>query len=107
MTDTARFPGALPAIWSSGDTTQAPAGATILTGTQWQGWEGALVMAMLKTQHLKILRLDASNHVTKEERILASEYGRLRAVVQGPDGSLYVGTSTGSNDKILKITPRQ
>lgn len=107
MTDTSRFPDAIPAIWSSGDTTQAPAGATILTGTQWQGWEGAIVVAMLKTQHLKILRLDASNHATKEERILANEYGRLRAVVQGPDGSLYVGTSTGSNDKILKITPRQ
>jgi glucose/arabinose dehydrogenase len=30
--------------------------------------------------------------------------GRLRGARQGPDGALYITTSTGSNDKLLKIT---
>lgn len=106
MTDLTRFPDAVPAIWSSGNATQAPAGAVIIKGAIWQGWEGAVATAFLKGEHLKVLRLDGTNKVTKEERILASEFGRLRAVAQGPDGSLYVGSSNGDNDKILKLTPK-
>ena len=33
-------------------------------------------------------------------------YGRLRSVVQGPDGNLYVSTDNGgSNDVVLRVTP--
>ena len=107
MTDLASFPDAIPAIWATGNPTQAPSGAAIIRGKIWEGWNGALAVAFLKAEHMKILRLDENNQVTKEERILASDFGRLRSVVQGPDGSLYVGTSNGSNDKILKLTPKQ
>jgi len=107
MTDLKRFPDAVPAIWSSGDPTQAPAGAVIIKGAEWEGWDGAVAVAFLKAKHLKILRLDADNKVTKEERTLSDEYGRLRAIAQGPDGSLYVGTSNGQDDRILKLTPKQ
>jgi glucose/arabinose dehydrogenase len=100
MTDTTRFPDAISAIWSSGNSTQAPSSGTILSGSQWKGWEGALAMTVLKDQHLKILRLDENNKVTKEERLLEKTYGRLRAIVQGPDGSLYVGSA----DKIIKLS---
>jgi glucose/arabinose dehydrogenase len=106
MTDLTRFPDAHSAIWSSGTPTQAPSGATILHGQAWKGWDGALAMAMLKGQHLKILRTDTHNKVTKEEKIFEGTYGRLRAVTQGPDGSLYIGSSNGSDDKIIKVTPK-
>lgn len=106
MTDRVRFPDAISAIWSSGSMTQAPAGAVIISGENWKGWNGAIAVAFLKTEHLKILHLDNTNHVAKEERILSSEYGRLRAVAQGPDGSLYLGTSNGNADKIIKLTPK-
>lgn len=104
MTDLKRFPDAIQAIWSSGSPTQAPSGATFIHGKQWKGWDGALAVAMLKAQHLKILRLDAKNKVIQEEKTLIDTYGRLRDVAQGPDGSLYVSTSNG-DDKIIKLTP--
>ena len=33
-------------------------------------------------------------------------YGRIRAAVQGPDGSLYLTTDNGS-DRIIRVTPSQ
>lgn len=104
MTDKQRFPDAVSAIWSSGSPTQAPSGIAIINNAKWQGWNGSVAVAMLRAKHLKILRLDAANKVTKEERLLVGTYGRLRAVVQGPDGNLYVSTDNGNDDKIIRLT---
>ncbi len=107
MTDLRRFPDAVQAIWSSGNTTQAVSGIAIINNSRWKGWDGAVAMALQKDQHLKILRLDARNKVTKEEKILQGTYGRLRSVTQGPDGNLYVTSDVGSNnDKIIRLTPQ-
>ena len=32
-------------------------------------------------------------------------HGRLRAVRSGPDGALYVTTSNGEDDEVLRISP--
>lgn len=105
MTDTGRFPDAISAIWSSGVPTQAPSGGTIIGGSAWKGWNGALAMAVLKDRHVKVLRLNDKNKVTKEERILAGAYGRIRTVTQGPDGALYLATGNGTDDKIIRLSP--
>ena len=104
MTDTRRHPSALSAVWRSGDPTIAPSGATFLSGSRWGTWNGGLVMAVLKDAHLRLLRFDASNRLTGEQVILTG-YGRLRTVVLGPDGNLYVTTSNGGDDRILRIVP--
>ena len=39
--------------------------------------------------------------------LVDNTYGRLRRVVFGADGALYVTTSNGTNDKILRITASQ
>lgn len=106
MTDKGRFPDAIGALWSSGNPTQAPSGGAILHGSQWKEWDGALAIAMLKGRHLKILQLDGNNKVLREEKILLGSHGRLRAVAQGPDGQLYVGSSNGSNDVIVALSPQ-
>jgi len=36
-------------VWRSGSPTEAPSGGTFLTGAQWKSWNGALVVACLKT----------------------------------------------------------
>lgn len=102
MTDKSKFPQAIDAVWSSGDPTQAPSGANFITGTQWKGWNGALAIAALKGQHLKVLRFDENAKVIKEEKVLIT-YGRLRSVREGPDGDLYVTTDNGTDDKVLKL----
>jgi glucose/arabinose dehydrogenase len=38
--------------------------------------------------------------------VALSDQGRLRSVVQGPNGNLYVSTDNGGNtDEILRIVP--
>lgn len=103
MTDKNKYPDAIDAIWSTGSPTQALSGAAIINGAQWKGWNGAIAIAALNHKHLKILRLDASAKVTREERLLEDTYGRLRTPVFGPDGRLYVATD---GDKIIRLTPR-
>lgn len=105
MTDKARFPNAVDAIWSSGKPTQAPSGVAVLKGKKWKAWEGGLAVAVLKDTHLKILLLDENNKVTKEEKLYKGQFGRLRASVLGPDGSLYLTTDNGTPDQIIRITP--
>jgi aldose sugar dehydrogenase len=107
MTDTTRFPNAVPAKWQSGDSTEAICAATFLYGPQWGALDGALVVTALKGAKLLILTLDQPGNVTSvaipEE--FNDKYGRLRAARTAPDGSLYITTTNGSNDKLLRVTP--
>jgi aldose sugar dehydrogenase len=106
MTDKDRFPDAVEAIWSSGNPTQAPSGAAVLIGSQWKAWDGAVVVAMLKAQHLKVLLLDKDLKVADEIKRFEDEFGRLRSATLAPDGSLYLSTDNGTNDKIIRVTPK-
>ncbi|MGX7825357.1 PQQ-dependent sugar dehydrogenase [Actinokineospora sp. 24-640] len=107
MTDLTRYPDAVPAIWESGDTTEAICAATFLTGPQWGDLDGALVATALRGAKLMIFTLADDGTVTSvaipDE--FQDTFGRLRATRTAPDGTLYVTTSNGDNDKLLRITP--
>ncbi|WP_116200132.1 PQQ-dependent sugar dehydrogenase [Amycolatopsis circi] len=107
MTDTTRFPDAVRPLWTTGQITEATSGDAFLTGKQWGANEGALVVVALKGQKLLLLHLDAAAKVTGVTlpAEFNDKFGRLRAARSGPDGSLYVTTSNGSNDKVLRVTP--
>lgn len=107
MTDLTRYPDAVPAVWQSGDTTQAVCAATFLDGPQWGDLDGALVVTALKGAKLILLTLDDAGQVTSVAIPAATNgpYGRLRAARLGPDGALYVTTTNGSDDALLRITP--
>ena len=89
----------------------APSGATFVR-RRGSAWSGDFVFACLRGRQLRrlVLRGDA---IIKEEPLLQDSYGRLRTVVEGPGGDLYVLTSNrdgrGSpvpgDDRILRITP--
>ncbi|GIU87713.1 MAG: hypothetical protein KatS3mg009_2228 [Acidimicrobiia bacterium] len=99
-------PGDRPAVWSSGAPTIATAGATFLSGPQWRDWNGALAVAALKGSQLRIMVLDVGGDAVVAQWVRLTGYGRLRSVVQGPDGSLYVTTSNGGGrDQILRVSP--
>jgi glucose/arabinose dehydrogenase len=84
----------------------APSGIIVGRNCPREGWRGSIFVASLRGR--KLLRLDPVN---RTEEVIISQFGRLRDVVEGPDGSLYVATSNrdgrGSpascDDTILRI----
>jgi aldose sugar dehydrogenase len=107
MTDLDRFPDAVPAKWQSGATTEALCAATFLEGDQWGSLDGALVVTALKGAKVLLLTLTdqgdvASVTIPKE---IQDQFGRLRAARLGPDGNLYVTTTNGDDDKLLRVSP--
>ncbi|GAA3577115.1 PQQ-dependent sugar dehydrogenase [Amycolatopsis ultiminotia] len=107
MTDTQRFPDAVRPLWTSGSITEATSGDAFLTGKQWGADEGALAVVALKGQKLLLLHLGPDANVTGVTLPpeFDDRFGRLRAVRSAPDGSLYVTTSNGGDDKVLRVTP--
>jgi glucose/arabinose dehydrogenase len=105
MTDTEKFPGAVEAVWSTGRPTLALCGATFIEGQIWGDWDGRLAVATLKASHLHIYDVDAEGNITNDFRVVEDQ-GRLRAVAQGPDGSVYITTDRRSDgDRVLRVTP--
>lgn len=104
MTDTKRYPKAKTARWRSGSPTVAPGGATFLNGSQWGDWNGHLAVGLLKGQGILLFRVTGTETVRRVTEI-ATTYGRVRAVQQGPDGALYFTTSNGDGlDGVYRLT---
>ncbi|MGH2799944.1 MAG: PQQ-dependent sugar dehydrogenase, partial [Thermoleophilaceae bacterium] len=93
-------------LWSSGRLTLATSGATFVTGQSWGTWAGSLFVATLKESDLRRFAVNGTE-VVPAEVLLDRKYGRLRTPVQGPDGALYVTTSNGTGDRIVRITASQ
>lgn len=93
----------------------APGGATFYDGDQLGEWKGSLFFGTLRGQHLHRLvpQGDDPRSLALEERLFEGVYGRIRDVIQGPDGYLYFSTSNrdgrgspdAEDDRILRIVP--
>lgn len=92
-----------------------PGGAAFYTGSEISEWSGDLLVGVMgfgdEVPHLHRLRFDASGQVSITEMYLSQEYGRLREVIMGPDGGLYVTTSNcdgrgdcGDGDQVLRLS---
>lgn len=80
----------------------AVAGFIFYTGDKFPAWQGDLLMTSLRAQTLVRLTLDGEK-VVGEERLLSAEVGeRLRHIVQGPDGFIYL-LSDESDGKIYRL----
>jgi glucose/arabinose dehydrogenase len=99
------------AMWTP---TIAPAGADIYVADLIPQWKGSILFTTLNGRALYRLRLSADGQrVTARETLYQGDYGRLRDVLVGPDGSVYLSTSNrdgrgnaaAEDDRILRIRP--
>jgi len=70
------------------------------TGTKFPAWQGNLLVGSLAAQELRRLELTPAG-VTQE--VLFKNIGRLRDVVVGPDGAIYIAFN--QPDRIARIVP--
>jgi glucose/arabinose dehydrogenase len=75
---------------------------TFYEGDQFAAWQGNIFSSTLRG-HLNRLVLDGQV-VVSEERLLDDWTERIRDVVEGPDGLLYIATESG---RIARIVPVQ
>jgi glucose/arabinose dehydrogenase len=80
----------------------APSGMAFSTSNIYEGWKGNLFVGSLKFQYLERLVIE-NEKVIKREKIL-NNIGRVRNVVEGPDGYLYLGVE---GKGIVKILPKK
>ena len=114
ITGDERRDGMLPPVIHSGTSlTWAPGGAAFVSRGP---WAGSLVFTGLRGQALYRVVLDPNDprKVVNFETLFERQFGRLRDVVEGPDGALYILTSNrdrrGSpapdDDRVIRLTVR-
>ena len=92
-------------ILHSGDITWAPSGLLYYYSDRIPEWKGKFLVATLRGEHVMVLDLDLENGVVNSaEKIFQGDYGRIRNLVQSPDGDVFMLTSNNDNDKILQIS---
>ena len=100
-------------VWPTSEA--SPSGAAILVDGAIPQWEGDLFVAALRGERLWRLELGPGGNVVGRYQLLRGEVGRIRNVVQAPDGSLWITTSNrdgrGSpapqDDRILRLGPAE
>lgn len=83
----------------------ATAGFIFYTGDKFPQWKNNILLTSLKDKTFVRLVIDGEK-IIKEERLFAKELDqRLRHVVQGPDGLIYIVTDE-SKAKIYQLSPQ-
>ncbi|WP_374470978.1 PQQ-dependent sugar dehydrogenase [Phenylobacterium sp.] len=82
----------------------APSGMAFYQANLFPAWKGSLFVGGLADKRLTRLVLDG-DRVVGEERLLAEVGERLRDVIVGPDGALYIATDA-DNGRVLRVAPR-
>lgn len=92
--------------WESNAPTIATSGGDFGRTAAWGDYRNHLFVATLKEQDLRRFSFNAEGTVATQRAIsFNGTWGRLRGVTAVPSGRLYVTTSNGSNDKVIRITP--
>lgn len=79
----------------------APSGMAFVTSNKYPDWKGSILVGSLKFGYLERLVLNKEK-VVKREKLL-DKIGRVRDVIQAPDGYIYVAVE---GKGIVKIVPK-
>ena len=82
----------------------APGSLLLYSGKAFPKWRGSLFAGALKLRHLNRVSISADNRAIGEERLLGELNERIRALVQSPEGWIYLSTDSG---KIMRMRPRR
>ena len=95
-------------LWASGGSTIATSGGAFATNTQWADYNGNLFVSTLKGSDVRRFSVNGAGDTLGGPAIhFDAAWGRLRAMTYGPGGQLYVTTSNGSNDRVIRISATQ
>lgn len=83
------------------DPSIAPSGMVFVTSDKYPHWQGKVLIGSLKFHYLVLL--DITNDSVTSQRKLFEGIGRVRSLLQGNDGYLYVGVDGGG---IKRIEPK-
>jgi glucose/arabinose dehydrogenase len=71
------------------DPSIAPSGMAYISSDKYPQWQGKMLLGSMKFGHLVLLEIDNDN-VVKQTKLLTN-VGRVRNVIQGNDGYIYLG----------------
>ena len=86
------------------DPSIAPSGALFYTGDKFPRWRGSLVTGALAGQLLTVLDM-RNGTITGETRYLERLGERIRDVIQGPDGYIYLLTDD-RDGQVMRLVPQ-
>ena len=79
----------------------APCGLNFYQGNLFPKWKGQAFLASLAAQELR--RLEIRDQKLVEQEVIFKGIGRIRHVIGGPDGALYVLLP----DRVARIEPKE
>jgi len=84
-----------------------PAGMTFYTGNRYPGWKGSMFLTSMVGQ--KLIRFEIKDRQIVSQETIFQDYGRVRDVVEGPDGLLYLLLQNMNGDpkggSIVRLVP--
>ncbi|HET9192476.1 MAG TPA: PQQ-dependent sugar dehydrogenase, partial [Vicinamibacterales bacterium] len=88
----------------------SPSSLLFYNGDRFTGWKGSLFVGALTTRSLVRVSFNQPSQAERREVLLGDFRQRIRDVVEGPDGNLYVATEgqtggTAADGTVLRIEP--
>jgi len=83
------------------DPSIAPSGMAFIRSDRYPQWQGKILLGSMKFNHLILLEI-MNNKVVKQTKLLIDVDGRVRNVIQGSDGYIYLGID---GKGVLRLLP--
>ncbi len=85
----------------------APSGMALYTGALFPQWQGDLFVGGLASRDVRRVHIDdEGTRATEVERLFGELGERIREVLMGPEGALYLLTDS-PDGRVLRVTPQQ